>query len=175
MKSKRHHTIPLPSEMKLLGDGPSFQNTLCDMLNKTQGFDDFAQPELLYLAQHMKAYRVPAGVTIFRERDRNSYLGLLLEGRISVHKDDSDDRDKLLNVVPTGTIFGEVSVIDDHPYSASLVAETDATIALMSRESFRKCVANNPVIGVRLLNLIAQLLCARLRTVSGRLVDYIEV
>jgi len=175
MEGKRHHTIHLPSEMKLLGDGPSFQNTLCDMLTKAKGFDDFAQPELMYLAQHMKAYRVPAGLTIFRERDRNSYLGVLIEGRISVHKDDSDDRLKPLNIVSTGTIFGEVSVIDDLPYSASLIADTDATIALMSRESFRECSMNNPVIGVRLLNLIAQLLCARLRTVSGRLVDYIEV
>ena len=167
--------MPLPSELKLLGDGPSFQDTLCSMLMKAKGFEDLEPPELKLLAKHMKAYRVPAGATIFREGDRNSYLSVLVEGRVCVYKEDSDNEVKLISVIPPGRIFGEISVIDDLPYSASLVAESDAIILLMSRESFRQCIADNSVFGVRLLNLIAHLLCARLRSVSGQLVDYIDV
>jgi len=174
MENKRYFSVPLPSDLELLGDGPSFQNTLCGMLTKAKGFEDFEQPELLFLAKHMKAYRVPKGGTIFREGDRNSYFSVLVEGRIGVYKEDSSDEVKLLNDILQGSIFGEISVIDDLPYSASLVADSDATIVLMSRESFRKCINENPIIGVRLLNLIAHLLCARLRSVSGQLVDYID-
>jgi CRP-like cAMP-binding protein len=100
---------------------------------------------------------------------------VLVEGRVCVYKEDSDNEVKLISVIPPGRIFGEISVIDDLPYSASLVAESDAIILLMSRESFRQCIADNSVFGVRLLNLIAHLLCARLRSVSGQLVDYIDV
>lgn len=174
MESKGFFSVPLPSAMELLGDGPSFQNTLCSMLGKVKGFEDFDQPELAYLAKHMKAYRVPEGGTIFLEGDRNSYFSALIDGRICVYKEDSDDAIKLLSVIPPGRIFGEISVIDDLPYSASLVAESDATIVLMSRESFRQCINDDPIMGLRLLNLVARLLCARLRSTSGQLVDYID-
>lgn len=174
MENKQPFFVPLPNGMELLGDGPSFQQTICDMLTQAQGFDDFAQPELMYLAQHMQAYRVAAGNTIFREGNRNSCFSILIEGRIAVYKEDSNDEVKLLNFIQAGKIFGEVSVIDNLPFSASLIAEIDVTIILMSRESFHECVTNNPIIGVRLLYLVARLLCARLRTVSGRLADYME-
>lgn len=166
--------MPLPVAMELLGDGPSFQDTLCRMLTKVKGFEDFAQPELQYIARHMKAYRVPEGGTIFLEGNKNSYLSALIEGRICVYKEDSDDAVKLLSVISPGRIFGEISVIDDLPYSASLVAESDTTIVLMSRERFRQCISDDSAIGVRLLNLVARLLCTRLRSTSGQLVDYID-
>lgn len=174
MENKRFFAVPLPSAMELLGDGPSFQDTLCGMLTKVKGFEEFEQTELIFLTKHMKAYRVPEGGTIFLEGNKNSYFSALIEGRVCVYKEDSDNEVKLLSVISPGRIFGEISVIDDLPYSASLVAETDAIIVLMSRESFHQCINDNSTIGVRLLNLVAQLLCARLRSASGQLVDYIH-
>jgi CRP-like cAMP-binding protein len=82
---------------------------------------------------------------------------------------------KLLSVINPGKIFGEISVIDNLPYSASLIAESDVIIVLMSRESFRQCIDERSIIGVRLLSLIARMLCERLRSSSGQLVDYIDV
>ncbi|MFY9261933.1 MAG: cyclic nucleotide-binding domain-containing protein [Gallionella sp.] len=175
MKNKHIISVPLPNDMELLGDGSNFQDAIYSMLGKAQGFENFEPSELMFLAKHMKAYRVPAGVTIFRERDKNSYLGVLVEGRICVYKEDSNDECKLFGFVTEGRIFGEISVIDDLPYSASLVSETDAVILLMGRESFRQCIADNSIFGVRLLKLIARLLCTRLRSTSGQLVDYIDV
>ncbi len=175
MDNKRHISEPLPSEMRLIGDGRSFHDTICNMLMDAKGFEGFQQQDLNYLAQHMKAYAVDAGTTIFREGDHNSYLCVLIEGRVCVYKEDREHDNKLLTVILPGRIFGEISVIDNFPYSASIIAESDATFLLMSRESFRQCVDDKPVLGVRLLSLIARLLCARLRAASGQLVEYIEV
>jgi CRP-like cAMP-binding protein len=144
------------------------------MLKSAKGFEDFNESDLACLAQHMKAYRVLGGNTIFRERDTNSYLCVLIEGRISVYKEDRNSEIKLLTTIPQGRIFGEVSVVDNFPHSASLIAESDVIIVLMSREGFRQCVNDNSIIGVRLLGLIVHLLCARLRSTSGQLVDYID-
>ncbi|MDD2775650.1 MAG: cyclic nucleotide-binding domain-containing protein [Gallionella sp.] len=175
MKNSQLISVPLPTHLEPIGDGSSFQDTIYNMLTHVQGFEIFEQYELMFLAKHMKVYRVPAGVTIFQERDKNSHLGILVEGRICVYKEDSEDANKLFGFVTEGRIFGEVSVIDDLPYSASLITESDSTILLMSRESFRQCIADNSIIGVRLLKVIARLLCARLRSTSGKLADYIDV
>src|SRR5208283_4229222 len=162
MENRRLSSIPLPSDMELLGDGESFQVTLCGMLRSAKGFDDFSQPDIAILAKYMKAYRVQGGKTIFREGDNNSYLCVLIEGRICVYKENSDGEIKFLAIIPQGRIFGEISVIDNLPHSVSLIAESDVIIMLMSREGFRQCINNSSIIGVRLLGLIAHLLCARL-------------
>lgn len=174
MENRRLASVPLQGDMELLGDGTSFHDTICTMLREAKGFEDFAQPDIVFLARHMKAYRVPEGATIFREGERNSYLCVLIEGRVGVYKEDRDNEIKLLTIIPPGRIFGEISVIDNFPYSASIVAETGATFLLMSREGLRQCIDDRPVLGVRLLSLIARLLCARLRSASGQLVDYLD-
>ncbi|MDX8399334.1 MAG: cyclic nucleotide-binding domain-containing protein [Gallionellaceae bacterium] len=175
MENKRLSSEPLPSEMELLGDGKAFQDTICGMLMDAKGFEEFAPQDLTYLARHMKAYRVDEGTTIFREGDHNSYLCVLIAGRVCVYKEDQDNESKLLSTISPGRIFGEISVLDNFPYSASVIAESDAEFLLMSREGFRQCIDEKPVLGVRLLGLIARLLCARLRSASGQLVEFIDV
>ena len=165
----------LPSDIELLGDGHSFQDTICAMLTGVKGFESFEQSDLLFLARHMQAYRARKGITIFREGDQNCYLCVLIQGHINVYKEDRDSETKLLGTITSGKIFGEISIIDNLPHSASLVAGSDAIFLLMDRESFRQCTEHEPILGVRLLGLIARLLCARLRSASGQLAEYIHV
>lgn len=72
MENKRLFSAPLPSDMEFLGDGKSFQDTICTMLMDAKGFESFAQRDLVFIAKHMKAYRVCKGNTIFREGDHNN-------------------------------------------------------------------------------------------------------
>lgn len=175
MENKRLLSGTLPSDIELLGDGHSFQDTIATMLREVKVFENFEQSDLLFLAKHMQAYRARKGITIFHEGDQNCYLCVLIQGRINVYKEDQDNETKLLGTINSGKIFGEISIIDDLPHSASLIAESDAIFLLMSRESFRLCTEHEPILGVRLLGLIARLLCARLRSASGQLAGYIHV
>lgn len=172
---KEVFTVPMPSEKELLGKGPSFHKNIYSMLRTANVFDDFERSELMFIAKHMRAYRMSAGETVYHEGDRSGYFSVLIEGRIAVYKQDSDDNIKFLNNIHPGKIFGEISLIDDGPSSASIIAETDVVIVEMDRESFRQCISEDPVAGVHLLNLVARMLCVRLRSASSRLVDYIDV
>jgi len=175
MENNRLSPDTLPSNIELLGDGHSFQDTISAMLMEVKGFDSFEQSDLLFLARHMQAYRARKGVTIFHEGDQNCYLCVLIQGRISVYKEDQDSESKLLGTITPGKIFGEISIIDNLPHSASLIADSEAIFLLMNGESFRQCTEHEPILGVRLLSLIARLLCARLRSASGQLAEYIHV
>jgi CRP-like cAMP-binding protein len=174
MEQNRLESAPLSDNLELIGEGPSFRNRLCLMLAQAKCFEQFEQKEIEVLADHMKAYRAKKGVTIFHEGERNSYLCILVTGKVGVFKEDEHREVKLLTSIMPGKIFGEISLIDDFPYSASIVAETEATLLLMSRGSFRQCVDINPVLGVRLLRLITTMLCQRLRSTSGQLIDLIH-
>lgn len=168
-------SVPMQGKKEVLGEGPAFQDAMCSMLQTAKVFEGFGKDDLTYLAKHMRAYQVPAGATIYHEGDKGGYFSVLVEGSISVYKEDSDNQVKFLNTIHPGSIFGEISVIDNLPTSASLVAESDVIIVDMNRENFQQCVNQNPAFGVRLLCLVARILSARLRSVSGRLVDYIDV
>lgn len=174
MDYRRLNSASLSDTLELIGDGPSFKSTLHTMLADAMCFKKFSSEDIDTLADHMRAYHVPARTTVFHEGERNSYLCILIEGRIGVYKEDEDGKRKQLASIKPGKIFGEISLIDDFPYSASVVAETDVTCCFMSRENFRNCVEVHPILGVRLLRLISSMLCMRLRTTSGRLVDLID-
>jgi len=175
MENKRLLSGTLPSDLELLGDGQSFQDTISTMLMETKGFESFEQPDRLFLARHMAAYRVRKGTIIFHEGDQNCYLCVLIQGRIGAYKEDQNGKSKLLGTIIPGKVFGEISIIDNFPHSATLVAESDVIFLLMGRESFRQCTEEQPILGVRLLSLIARLLCARLRSASGQLTAHIHV
>lgn len=175
MGNKVAFSVPMQGKKEVLGEGPAFADAICTMLQGAKVFDGFEKPELMYLSKCMRAYQVPAGSAIYHEGDKGGYFSVLVEGRISVYKEDSDNHVKFLNVMHPGSIFGEISVMDGRPISASLVAESDVVIVDMNAENFHRCVNENSTIGVHLLNLVATILCARLRSVSGRLVDYIDV
>ncbi|MFT5131934.1 MAG: CRP/FNR family cyclic AMP-dependent transcriptional regulator [Gammaproteobacteria bacterium] len=174
MDNKRLQSASLSDALELIGEGPSFKNSLHDMLTNAMCFTRFSSQDINILVDHIKAYHVPARTTIFHEGERNSYLCVLIDGRIGVYKEDERGERKQLATIKQGKIFGEISLIDDFPYSASIVAETDVTCCLMSRENFRNCVDVNPILGVRLMRLISSMLCMRLRSTSGQLVDLID-
>ena len=175
MENKRRNSEPISGEFELLGDGQSFLDTISDMLIGIKGFEMFSQKDIAHLSRHMKAYLVRAGTTIIHEGERTSYLFILVQGKVCVYKEDSNHKQKLLSTISQGRIFGEISLIDDFPYSASIIAESNATLLLMSREWFRQCIDDKPQLGVRLLSYIARMLCARLRASSGQLVEYVDV
>lgn len=174
MDNRRLQSASLSDTLELIGEGPSFKSTLRTMLADTMCFKQFSSKDIDILTDHMAAYHIPAKTTVFHEGERNSYLCVLIEGRIGVYKEDEHRGQKQLASIKQGKIFGEISLIDDFPYSASIVAETDVTCCLMSRENFRNCVEVHPILGVRLLHLISSMLCMRLRTTSGQLVDLID-
>src|SRR6185437_14348795 len=139
MENKRPYSSSSRGNLELIGDGPSFRETLCTMLSAEKCFADFPQTDIDILARHMKAYRASEDTTIIREGERNGFLCVLVEGHVNVYKEDGQGNVKLLSSIMKGRIFGEVSLIDEFPSSASVIADTPATIILMTGENFRQC------------------------------------
>lgn len=159
------------SGLNLIGEGSSFQDTLFDMLAKLQIFNRFEGRDIQQLAQYMHAYAVDAGVDIFPEGIQGNCMGLLVSGRIEVMKKNSEDETQHIAVISAGKTFGEMSLIDGQPYSATIRTIEACTLILLTRNNFTQCVQQHPALGVKLLLEIARLISLRLRQTSGQLVD----
>lgn len=175
MENRRLSSPALPDDLELIGEGISFTGAMRCVLAHTDFFANFAQADINTLVTYMHAYRAREGVTIFHEGVQNGYLCVLTEGRIGVYKKGDDGQYNTISTIHPGKAFGEISLVDDHPYSVNLVAEAKSTLILMSRENFRHCVNRNPVLGVRLLRRIAQQFSLRLLQTGTDLDDLLHI
>ncbi|MFP4379762.1 MAG: cyclic nucleotide-binding domain-containing protein [Candidatus Sumerlaeia bacterium] len=66
-------------------------------------------------------------------------------GQVGVFKEDSRKDQRRITSLGRGHVFGEMSLIDGEPRSASLYAKSDTVILLvMSKENFRELLEESP-------------------------------
>lgn len=158
-------------ELELLGEGASFQDQLYDMVANVGMFAQLGGDEIRHMVKYMHAYKAKASSVIFREGASDGSMGLLVSGSIEVLKENSDGVARPIATILPGRTFGEMSVLDGLPYSASARAKTDVVIVLLTRSNFRSLVEQHAALGVKLLWELARLTSLRLRQTSGQLVD----
>lgn len=158
-------------DLELLGEGSSFQDELFNMVAEASMFAQLDGAEIRQLVKYMHAYQAPAGTLIYREGSPGGNLGLLVSGTIEVLKEDSAGVPKAIATILPGRTFGEMSVLDGLPYSATTRAKSNAVVVILTRANFRTLVENHAALGVKLLWELGRLTSLRLRQTSGQLVD----
>jgi CRP-like cAMP-binding protein len=103
--------------------------------------------------------RFKPGGTVFRENEPGTDMFIIREGQIEILKSISG-KDRVLAVLDEGDFFGEMSVLDDLPRSATARAKTDAVLLRIDRSTFDQMVRHNPEIPVRMLRKLSRRLRA---------------
>ena len=97
------------------------------------------------------------GKTILREGEPGLALLLILEGKVEVRK-----KGKLLSTLENGGFFGEMTVIDDKPRSADVVAVAPTTCFGLTSWAFAGLVRTYPEIALAVMKELVR----RLREVQ---------
>ena len=87
--------------------------------------------------------RFKRGATIIHEGTAGSYAYLIVSGSVEVSKQVGNDKLVLSRLVK-GNIFGEMSLVDDKPRSATIVALEDTEVRVITRERFETMLEQNP-------------------------------
>jgi len=141
------------------------------LLDETPWSHGFNWQQTLKLASCMKTYRIVERGVVFEEHERHSYLCVVLKGRVAVMKEDVDEGQQQLVTFEPGSVFGEVSLVDGQPRSASVIALEDSLVIVLTQEAFNGILEKYPALGVQLLLKVARFLSGRLRQTSGALVE----
>lgn len=84
-------------------------------------------------------------------------LFVLVSGKVKVVLDSEDGREVILSIFRSpGDFFGEMSLLDDAPRSASLVAMEPSRLLLLSRGDFRRHLDASPRTAQRVLTEVAR-------------------
>jgi CRP-like cAMP-binding protein len=160
--------------LDLLGDGASFRSELCEMIENTPMFSGLPRHEVGILSEYMRGYRAKAGATIFEEGSKGLFMCVLVEGRVDIFKDSTDDGKKKVAMVRSGKTMGEMSMLDGMPHSATSIASEDCILLMLTKMSFEKLSEEHPVLCNKVLTQIARLMSLRLRQTTGILLDYLD-
>ena len=96
------------------------------------------------------------GEVLFKDGDPGDEMYLIKSGKIRISKP-AGDVEKTLAVLKEGDFFGEMSVIDGSPRSATATAIEPAELVIFDREVFMNQVRENPLIEYVLHTLIRRL------------------
>jgi len=121
------------------------------------------------LRRSMTELHVGRGQVLFREGDSGDRLYVVSDGKIKLGRSSTDGRENLLAVLGPGEMFGELSLFDPGPRTATATAVTDATVLALSHAGLRPWVTGQPEVALSLLQQVARRL-RRTNEVLGDLV-----
>ena len=136
------------------------------MLSKVGVFSLLAPAEVKAVAEHLTTATLAAGETLFREGDRGDELYILMEGAaaVSIRLPDGGDRE-IARFAP-GDFFGEMSIFDNAPRSATCIALEKTTLSLLSKKAFGAIISEHPRIALKLMYRMLNVTTQRLRGTS---------
>ena len=120
-------------------------------------FRGLARSTLLKVASRTREVAHPAGATIVREGDPGDVLCIITEGTVQVRR-----QGIVVAEMTAGDFFGEISLIDGKPRSATVVAVDDVSLLTLSASDFRSLL-DTPYVARAALKSLA----TRLRETRG--------
>jgi CRP-like cAMP-binding protein len=123
------------------------------------------------LASEFQFLDAPRGTVLFREGEPGESLFIVLSGKVKLGRRSADGRENLVAIMGPSDQFGELSLFDPGPRTATATVVTDARVAKLPKAALQKWVQDRPQIAMQLLRVVAR----RLRRTNTMLADLIFV
>lgn len=130
--------------------------TLAPVLRRVPLFAELSEAEIARLSDIARDRSYPKNSVILFEDDPGDSLYVVVTGLVKVVLIGEDGREVILSVLKEGDFFGEMSLIDDQPRSAHVIAMEDSTLLVVRREDFQHRLREAPGIAVGMLRAMSR-------------------
>lgn len=138
---------------------------MTDILQQIPLFSSLKQPELDAIDRVSITKKFPKDKIILLEDEEGDTLFIIIKGKVKVTTYSESGKEVIFSILNAGDFFGEMSLLDGKPRSATVVSMEDAQIQLIRRTEFYRLLENHPRIALRLLEELA----SRLRKADERI------
>jgi CRP/FNR family transcriptional regulator, cyclic AMP receptor protein len=140
-----------------------------EILAKAGLFQGIAAEAAEAVATSLEHGEFARGETVFAEGEQGDTLYIVLEGKVKIGRRAADGRENMLSVMGPSDMFGELSLFDPGPRTATATVVTDARLASLAHAALRPWITDRPEIAEQLLRVLAR----RLRRTNDALADLI--
>jgi CRP-like cAMP-binding protein len=142
-----------------------------EVLRKAGLFQGVDPEDAEALSEQFEIFEAPRGTILFHEGEPGDSLYIVLGGKVKLGRRSSDGRENLVAIMGPADQFGELSIFDPGPRTATATVVTDARLARLPKPALQKWVQERPQIAMQLLRVVAR----RLRRTNTMLADLIFV
>jgi CRP-like cAMP-binding protein len=132
------------------------KNEALDSLRTIPLFSSVGDEDLESIASLLIERKFPKNKTIVEEGLPGDYMYVIREGRVKVTKLSGDGREKILEMLESGSFFGEMSLLDSAPRSASVKALTEVRILALARNDFLTVLRRSPDLALAVITELTQ-------------------
>ena len=141
------------------------------ILSQVSLFDELNNEQLSHLHRLAFPLESPVGQIIFEEGSLGHQLYVILEGKVQIAIEDpvNPGQEVVLASLLDNEIFGEFSIFDDHPRSASAKTLEHSMLLEFHKADLWDLFETEPNIGLIIMKNLGQVLCERLRNMGSML------
>ena len=107
----------------------------------------------------------PKNAVVLTEGEMGDSLYVIQSGKVKVVIGDEEGREIILKILGPGDFFGEMSMIDKQPRSASVTTTEPATFLVLTHAAFERLIEKAP----RIANVVMQILAHRVREADRKI------
>ena len=129
--------------------------------------------QLERFTQFMEVEKAPQWSVIVKQGERGDTMYLIIEGELRVRINVAG-KETILTTLSVGEFFGDISLFDQGPRSADVVANTDSLLLKISSSAFAELARQAPELATPFLLAIGKTLTARIRADNKRYGDSVN-
>lgn len=126
------------------------------ILGEIEHLKDLGEAERAALAERIELLPFRPGEPVFEFGDQGHAMYILRSGEVEIYVKNDQGEKIVLEVSRPGDIFGEISLLDNGPRTASVSAITHVEVLRLDREHFEDYVRLYPPAALNLLSVVAR-------------------
>jgi diguanylate cyclase (GGDEF)-like protein len=144
------------------------------VLGRTAIFDDLDSDDREAVAARMRTRRCPRGDVLFSEGDPGDEMFVILSGVVSITVKPKDAGEVTLSQITAGNFFGEMSIIEQAPRSATCRAVEDCELLGLRAEDFLDLLDSRPRAAMAVLRSMVRITADRLGNTGSLLSQMVQ-
>ena len=123
-----------------------------ELLKSIPLFAHLSQLDLAALLNLLVQKEIPAHQTVCWIGENGTELSIIQSGKVEVVQPDEQGKEMILNTIGTGGFFGELSLLDGGPRTATVRTTVDCVVLNLGRKDFLQFLIKHPVAAIHVLS-----------------------
>ena len=145
-----------------------------DFLKTVDIFASLSDKELKNLARFIESRQIHKDEVLFHEGDEGDELYIVNHGVLGISVELSDGGSLEVAEFGPGDFFGEMSIFQREPRSATCTVKKTGVLLTLKAELFFKLGGNHPETSVKIIEKMLEITVHRLRNTNGLLTDMVQ-